>query len=102
MKVLRTFNNNEYLVKEDEAENIMKVVNAGNVKMIKLRSGDYISSSGIMEICEPPKIMQYKGYTVNKSGTKFLRDGEWIDIQYPENIEYIEDPKYKENLKRLN
>jgi hypothetical protein len=93
----------EHVVSDEEAENVMQ--RAGSNEYMMLSDGARINTSCIAEDTPIPLIAFYKDYIVNKDGRTYTRDGERITIEYPENIEYLPDPKYKaiaeENEARL-
>jgi hypothetical protein len=93
MKLITMFSKREYVVNDDEADNV--AIASQKDGMIKLRSGDYINPKAIESIGEPAEIAFYKGYLVNKDGRTFTRDGQRITIESPENIKYLPDPKYQ-------
>jgi hypothetical protein len=99
MKIITMFSKREYVVADDEAENVAK--NSNGDGLLRLRSGDYISPKAIESISEPKQVKMYKGYFVEKDGMSYIRDGEKIRIEHPENIELAPDPKYIEPTKLL-
>lgn len=100
MKILHTFKR-EYILEDDEAENIVNVLENKSNGFIKLRNGSMINIASISEISDIPKVARYKGYDV-VNGRWYYRDGDKIHIDCPEDIEYIDDPKYKKGLLQLN
>ena len=94
------FSKSEFLVENDEAENVAK--SYGNGGLIQLRSGDYISTSGIESISDPDLVPHWDGYLLEKSGNSFMRDGQRIFLETKDykEIEYKLHPRY-EQMKEL-
>lgn len=89
----------EHVLSDEESENVMQ--RAGSNEYMRLSDGSTINTSCIAESAEPPKVKIYKGYFVEKDGMSYIRDGEKIRIEHPENIELAPDPKYIEPTKLL-
>ena len=96
MKIIKLFSGLEFLVEDDEAENIASKYKSKT--LLKLRSGDYIASSGIEAITDPEMVafafgaMLYKDCRTyeNEYGNKVKLKAEDYD-----QIEYKIHPKYK-------
>ena len=97
MKIIKLFSGLEFLVEDDEAENVAR--NYKSKTLIKLRSGDYIASSGIEAITESETEAFWSGYPLSKDGKSFMRDGEriYLESQHLKEIEYKPHSKYKLN-----
>ena len=99
MKLIKCYGKLEFLVEDDEAENIVKFF--GKQTLVKLRNGDYLNPATITAIIDPPKAKYWGGYRVADDNSVY-REGVKIYLE-PKNIEEIEyrdDPEYQ-NLKRL-
>jgi len=103
MKVIKMMGGSEKVIEDDEAENIMKSVNAA--KFLKLRDGSLINVSSISMIDEPEKIALFRGYVMDKGCTSYTNDeGKRMHIEkhHFQEIKYITHPKYdKESVKEL-
>lgn len=101
MKIIKMFSKSEFLVEDNEADNVAK--SYGNGGLIQLRSGDYISTSGIESISDPELMPYWNGYLLEKSGNSFMRDGQriFLETQNYKEIEYKPHPKYKAMKKLL-
>jgi hypothetical protein len=100
VKIIKTIGRLEFVVEDDEAENIVKAF--GTQTLVRLRSGAYLNPSTIAAVIDPPKIPYWGGYKINEDGKSFFRDGKRVYLE-PENyqeIKYLEDPKYL-NFKML-
>ncbi len=104
MKILRTFSGQEFVLEDDEAENIIKVKNTGNGKaFIGLRCGAYVDAAAIESISEIPLIpFSRDGHRLSKDGRSFVRDGQRVYVEDLEGIQYLPDPKYKNIAKQLS
>lgn len=101
MKLLNTFSKKEILIEDDEAENIKKSILQGR-GFIELRLGDFINISSIESITEIPVIaFSQGGYQMSKDGRSFMRDGQRVYVDDLSTIQYLPDPKYKEQFKQL-
>lgn len=89
------FSKSEFLVEDDEAENVARSYRSGG--LIQLRSGDYISTSGIESIADSELVPYWDGYLLEKGGNSFIRDGQriFLETQNYKEIEYKPHPKYK-------
>lgn len=94
MKLLTTFSKKEFVLEDDEAVNVERIIIHGEKGFIKLRSGETINTQGIEAITNTPLVARYKGYPVTKDGLYFIEDGEKILISEHSKIEYVADPKY--------
>lgn len=95
IQVLRLFNNTEYIVEEDEAENIMQCID--KVKFIRLRNGTLVNVSAISDIGKPETMLFWGEYPINKDGRSFNRDGERVWITEKKDLDQIKHhlhPKY--------
>lgn len=99
MKLIIMFSKREYVVDDDEAENVA-IASQGD-GMICLRSGDFINPKGIESIGEVPKVMMYKGYFVEKDGMSYYRDGERIRIEHPDNRVLVPRQEYQDQINRI-
>ena len=101
MKIIKTTNRLEFVVENDEAENVVKAF--GKQSLVLLRSGAYLNPSTIAAIIDPPKLPYWAGYRVNDDLKSFFRDGKkiYLETSQLEKIEYREDPKYL-NVKMLD
>ncbi|MFA5453078.1 MAG: hypothetical protein WC248_05860 [Candidatus Methanomethylophilaceae archaeon] len=93
MQIIRIMGGSEHIVPEEEAEIVAQ--HYGTNELMALSDGSKINTSSIAEIANIPLVGFYKDYIVNKDGRTFTRDGQRITIEYPENIEYLPDPKYE-------
>lgn len=95
MKIVKTFSK-EFVVHDDEAENIKNVLRSGGKEFIELRNGDLINPSMVEMISEPETEAFWGGYPLSKDGKSFMRDGERIYLESHnfKEIEYHLHPKY--------
>jgi len=94
-KILKTFGGTEYVLDDDEAQNIVDLKRTGKKSFIELRCGAYIDSSAIESVAYPPLIpVSGDGYSLSKDGRSFVRDGIRIWVEHPGNVRYVEDPRY--------
>ena len=107
MKILTTFSGKEYILEDNEAENIKEIFKPN--ELISLRNGEAVNTSAIESIGSPELVPYWKEYLLDKSGKSFIRDGRriFLETQDFENIEYKLSPKYKamelaQNIKLLN
>ncbi len=101
MKIIKMFSKSEFLVEDDEAENV--AANYGKGGLILLRSGNYISTAGIESIADPETVPFWKDYLLEKGGRSFIRDGQRINLEAQnfKEIEYKPHPKYEAMRKAL-
>lgn len=101
MKTLTTFSGREYILEDDEAENIKKVFKPNT--LLSLRSGEAVNSSAIEAIGDPELVPYWDGYKLDKNGSSFMRDGQriFLETQDYKNIEYKPHPKYEVMKKML-
>lgn len=94
MKTLTTFSGREYILEDDEAENIKKVFKPNT--LLSLRNGEAVNSSAIESIGDPELIPYWNGYLLDKGGKSFMRDGQRIFLETKDfnNVEYKIHPKY--------
>ncbi len=95
MKIIKMYSGFEFLVEDDEAENIAKSYNSNS--LLKLRCGDRIAPKGIEAICDPELIPYWNDYMLEKSGNSFIRDGQRVKLETKDfnQIEYKPHPKYE-------
>lgn len=101
MKIIKLFSGLEFLVENDEAENVARNYKAKT--LLRLKSGDYIASSGIEAITEVEIVPYWNGYLLEKSARSFMREGQRINLT-AENfseVEYKPHPKYEAMKKAL-
>lgn len=101
MKIITMFSKKEYLVEDDEAENVAKSYNSN--QLLRLRSGELINPRGIESIGSPDAIPCWNGYPLNPDGKSFMRDGERIYLE-PHNfkeVRYKLHPKYDADIEFL-
>lgn len=102
MKIVKTFSR-EFVVYNDEAENIKNVLKRGQKEFIELRSGDLINPSMVESISEPETEAFWGGYPLSKDGKSFMREGKRIFLE-PQNFEeiiYKAHSKYKIKSNKL-
>jgi hypothetical protein len=94
MKIIKTTNRLEFVVENDEAENVISAF--GKQSIVLLRSGAYLNPSTIAAIIDPPKIAYWAGYRVCDDGKSIFRDGvkTYLEPRHLDEIEYRDDPKY--------
>ncbi len=94
MKLIKTSCRIDFVVEDDEAENIVK--SFGKQSLVRLRDGNYLNPNTIAAICDIPKVAYWGGFKLNEDGKSFFRDGRRIYLE-PESfkeIEYLDDTKY--------
>lgn len=94
MKIIKTTIKIDFIVEDDEAENIVKVF--GKQTLVQLRNGSYLSPSTIAAIIDPPKVPYWGGYRVCEDGKSFFREGVRVYLEplHIAEIKYLDDPKY--------
>ncbi len=102
MKLLRTFDD-EFVIADEEMIVIDQAISAGDgSKLLKLRCGAYVNTSSIKSITDIPTIAYSQGgYPLNKDGRSFMRDGQKVYVEDLRTIQYLPDPKYKEQFNLL-
>ena len=95
MKIKKLIGGSEYVISDEEAEYLGKIVMEGKVKFITLSNGDMINTSSISKIGSLDKVKSWGGYVLRNDGRSFVRDGEVVYLNGNDDIEEIEDPKYK-------
>src|SRR3990167_4959121 len=98
MRLIKTWSKDEYVLEDDEAQNLENLLVSGKTGFIKLRTGELINVASIEVLKGPALVARYKGYPVLKDGLHFVEGGERVLINNPELIEYVPDPKYKLKL----
>lgn len=101
MKMIILINSQEYIVEDEEAENIKKAIAQG-LRFINLRSGEMLNILSISTIGELKKIpfwSIYPVYTSSSGANYIIRDGERVYLD-PRNIEEIQY-KTDENFAKL-
>lgn len=96
METIKIMGGQEYLVSDEESEYLKKIVLEGKVKFITLSSGDMVNISSISKIGSLDKVKSWGGYILRNDGRSFVRDGEVVYLNGNDDIEEIEDPKYKQ------
>lgn len=95
MKVLSLMNGKEFILDEDAAKRIeASLMGPGTV--MKLPTGELVNKSSFSSLTNPETVATWWGYTLDKSGRSFMRDGERCYLE-PHNIAQIEyklHPKY--------
>ena len=101
MKIIKLFSGLEFLVENDEAENVARNYKAKT--LLRLKSGDYIASSGIEAITEVEIVPYWNGYPLSKDCKSFMRDGQriYLESESFNEIEYRPHPKYEAIKKAL-
>ncbi|MBI1866147.1 MAG: hypothetical protein HYS02_00060 [Candidatus Staskawiczbacteria bacterium] len=97
------FGNVEFLMADDEAENVEKMWFGTPDKAIKLRCGASVNPKGIVAITEPDEIPIWGGETMNTDGTMIQREGRWLSLNTEQlsEVSYILAPKYNRMLRRI-
>ena len=96
MKILKLFSGQEYILKDDEAINVVSIKQSNNKAFLKLRCGAYVDTSAIESISDIPLIPHSRdGYPLSKDGRSFIRDGNRIYVEDFSAIQYLPDPKYE-------
>jgi len=97
MKILTTFGGREFILEDDEAENIIIVKNSPTGKaFLELRCGAFVDTSAIESITDIPLIpYSADGYPLSKDGRSFIKEGVRIWIENFDGIKYLPDSKYK-------
>ena len=94
-KILRTFSGNEWLLENDEAENVIAVKKKGVKAFLQLRCGAYVDTSAIESIGGVPVIAHSaSGKPLSKDGRWFVEDGKRVYVENFAGIQYLPDPKY--------
>lgn len=96
MKSLKIINGPEYVLEDEEALYLQKLIASGQSKFVSLSNGDLINISAIARIGELEKKGCWKGWYLNDEKTGFWRDGKFLHLEKEEleEIEYKDDPKY--------
>ena len=103
MKLIKTFSRSEFVVEDDEADNIKAILQSGQKAFIQLRCGDLLNTAAIESIGAIPKALFYRGeaglYRVLKDGQSIMNSyGNKITID-PAQCEYLEDTdRYEQKL----
>lgn len=105
MKIIKTMGSQEYVISDEEAEYLGKIIMEGKVGFITLSNGDLINIKSISKIGMPDKVKSWGGYFLRSDGRSFVRDGEVVYLNGNDEIEEMDDPKYKTmniiSIKRL-
>ena len=103
MQTIKTMDGQEYLLDDEQAENVKKAILTSS--FLQLQNGDMINTKSVSKVGSLDKVKHWGGYVLRKDGRSFLRDGDIIWLDGNEEIEEIDDPKYKLmpiiNLKQL-
>ena len=101
MKIIKTFSGLEFIVEEDEAENIASVF--GKNSMVKLRSSEWINTKSIEAIANIDNIPTWNGHLLSKNGDSFIREGKrvYLEKENYKEIEYTPHPRYVEMKKQF-
>lgn len=102
MKLLKTFKD-EFVIDDEENGKIEKLIELGTTsQLLKLKCGAIINMSIISSITDIPKIAYSQGgYPLEKNGRSFIRDGQRVYVEDLNTIQYLPDPKYKEQFNLL-
>jgi len=106
MKILTMFGGKEFLLEEDEANNIIIGIGESSKgkTFLALRCGAFINTSAIESITDIPLIPFFGGdrerqshyLSKDSNGNYFYQyEGKRINIEI-DKVEFLEDPKYKE------
>jgi hypothetical protein len=87
-------------VTEEQLVNIYRAKESG-IDFIKFDDLTGFNPKSFDSVTEIPKVARYKGYDVLK-GNFYIENGYKIKIDSPDNIQYIDDPKYKSRILSLN
>ena len=95
--------NLEFLMADDEAENVEKMWFETPDKAIKLRCGASVNPKSIVAITDPDMIPTWGGETMNADGTMIQRDGNWLSLNEGqlEEIRYVIAPKYRPMMRKI-
>ena len=75
MKVLRTFSGQEFIIANEEQENILQIKNSGKKAFIELRCGSFVDSAAIESISDIPLVaFSGGGYRLSKDGLWFMEN----------------------------
>ncbi len=101
MKIITLFSGKEYLVEDEEANEVAKHYNSN--ALLRLKSGARINPKGIESVDDPITVPYWQGYILEKSGRSFIRDGQRINLETKDfkKIEYKPHPKYEAMKKAL-
>lgn len=97
MKILKTWSGQEYILQDEEADNIVKIKNSPSKKaFLQLRCGAYVDISAIESISGVPLIAHsQEGQPLSKDGRSYIRDSIRIYVEDFDSIQYLPDPKYR-------
>lgn len=104
--ILKTFSSQEFVIQNDEAQNIVKVKNSGSKALIGLRCGAYVDSSAIESITGIPLVKVKHGQFIVKRDSNdnefYINEyGNRTEVADQNNITYLADPKYSHETKFL-
>src|SRR3990167_615240 len=95
MRIMKTFSGQEFILEDDEADNIVKIKQSSSKAFLGLRLGSYVDTSAIESITGIPIIaVSSGGYPLSKDGKSFMREGRRIYVENFDGIKYVPDPKY--------
>lgn len=108
-KIIKTFTGREFIIENDEAENIKEAIENKKDKneFVELRSGDLLNLDRIENISNPKKIAYINTCSgiaiLNPDGISFNKDGNRIYLkpQDFEDIKFIEHPICEQELKQI-
>lgn len=99
MKLLKTFSGQEFVLEDEEAENVVKIKSADKKAFLELRCGSFVDTSAIETIGEIPLIAySSSGCPLSKDGRSYMREGSRVWVEDFGGIIYKPDPKYKKML----
>lgn len=101
MKTITTFSGKEFLIEDEEAENIKKIFKPNT--LLSLRNGEAVNTSAIESIGSLEQVPYWDNYLLEKSGRSFIRDGQRINLETKnfDEIEYKPHPKYEAMKEKL-
>lgn len=95
MKLLRLFSKQEFVLTEQEAEQVKKALLSGHKGFISLPTGAVISISAVETLCDVPQVAYAHGqYPLLPDGNSYMRDGQRVYLQSREHLRYKPHPKY--------
>ena len=96
MKSIKIISGPEYILEDDEALYLQKLIASGQSKFVSLSNGDLINISAISRIGNLEQKAHWGGYPLNDDKTGFWREGQFIHLDTGNfaEIEYKDDPKY--------
>ena len=104
MKILTLFSGKEFILEDEEIRVILLAKNSGNKAFLELRCGAFVDTAAIESITDVP-LIPFFGGDRDRGSHHLSRDGNgnyfyeyggkrvYIEIA---DVEFLEDPKYKE------